>query len=141
MAGKGRLMPEKIREEALQLVPVERDSYEEDALCETVVETADIVPILLVNQASKTVKMKKGEEEGMVLPLRTLQQVKLNKKERFVKPVKAIENVVLVAPDKFNARVKNLLRANQDMVARSDNELDQTSTVKMRIYTGEHHPN
>lgn len=83
VAGKGRLMPEKkIREEVFQLVSMEGDSSEEEeiVLCKTVMEAADLVPILLVNQASKIVKMKKSEEVGRALPLRTLQRVKL--KER-----------------------------------------------------------
>lgn len=58
-----------------------------------------------------------------------------------MKPVKEIENEEVVASDRFKARVKDLLRANQDVVARSDKELGQTNTVIMRIDTGGHHIN
>lgn len=58
-----------------------------------------------------------------------------------MKPVKEIETEEVVAPDRFKARVKDLLRANQDVVARSDKELGQTSMVMMRIDTDGHHSN
>lgn len=94
--------------------------------------------MLLVNESSKTVKVKRGEEVRRALTLRTLQWMKLNKKKRCMKQVKETENEEIVAPDRFKARLKDLLRANQDVVAKSDKELDQTSTVMMRIDMGDH---
>lgn len=89
---------------------------------------------MLVNQSSKTVKMKKGDKVGRAQPLRTLQPVKLNKKERCVKPQNSIENQELVVPDRVMARIKDLLRPNQDVVHMSDKELGQNITVKMKNY-------
>lgn len=55
-----------------------------------------------------------------------------------MKPVMAKENEKVVGTDRVMARVKDLLRANQDVVPRLDEELGQTSTVKMRIDRGDH---
>lgn len=46
----------------------------------------------------------------------------------------------VVALDIFRARVGGLLRANCDVVAKSNKELGQTHTVKMRIDMGDHPP-
>lgn len=45
----------------------------EVALCEFALDAPDVVPIMLANQTNKT--MKKGEEAGKALPLRSLQRV------------------------------------------------------------------
>lgn len=135
--GRDRLVTgKKIRKEVLQ----EEESPEESeiVLCETVVEAAEIMPIQLVNQSSKTVKVKREEEARRALPLRTLQWVKLNKKKRCMKQVKETENEEIVALDRFKAILKDLLRDNQNVVAKSDKELGQTSTVMMRIDMGDH---
>lgn len=55
VSGRRRLMTgERMKEEVLQLVPIEEDSPEENevVLCETV------VPMMLANQAHKTIKIK-----------------------------------------------------------------------------------
>lgn len=67
VSGRGRLVTEEeMKKEDLQLVPIEGVDPEENevALCEMVVEAAEIVTIMLVRQASKTGRMKKGEAVG-----------------------------------------------------------------------------
>lgn len=57
VSSRGRLMTkEGIKEGVFQIVPVNRYSPEEDevALCETVVGAAEVVPIMLANQAKKS---------------------------------------------------------------------------------------
>lgn len=79
-------------------------------------EVAELMPIFLVNQTSKTVKMKKV---GGVRKGHTSEEVM------------AKENEKVLGPDRVKAKVKELLRGNQDVMARLDKELGQTSTAKM----------
>lgn len=141
---KGRLMTAKrMRKGTLQLVPVEGKGPEENeiTLCEAVVEAAELVPITIVNQAHKTIKVKRGEEMGKALPLRTLNRVKFEEKQgKHVGQPEGIADKEILAPDQFRARVGGLLRNNGDVVAKSDKELGQTHTVKMTIDTGDHPP-
>lgn len=60
------------------MVPVGEGKPEESkaVMC----ETAEVVPMLFMNKASKTVKVKKGEEAGRALPPRTMKQIRLEKK-------------------------------------------------------------
>lgn len=70
MSGESRLVTGKeVKKEILQLVPVEEKGSEENevTLHETVVDAAEILPIMLVNQASKMVRIKKGEEVGRTI--------------------------------------------------------------------------
>lgn len=45
-------------------------------MCETVVEGAEIVLIILINQDNKTVKISKGEEAGKALPIMSIKRAK-----------------------------------------------------------------
>lgn len=127
-----------MKKEILQLVPVEEKDSEENevTLHDTVVDAAEILLIMLVNQASKMMRIKKREEVGRALPLRTIQRVKLYKREeKCLKQVEGIEDEEIEAPDRFRAKVGGLLRDNHDVVAR---ELGQTHTVKMKIDMCDH---
>lgn len=52
----------KVKRGIIQLVPLEEGRPEENevVMCKTVVNAAEIVPMILVNEASRTVKVKKG---------------------------------------------------------------------------------
>lgn len=107
------------------------------ALCGTVVDAAEVVPMVLVKQSSRAVKIKKGGE----LPLRIMQRTKLDKKdEECLERVGRMEDEVIEAPDGFRARVGGFLGAGSGVVAGSDRDLGQTNTVKMKIHIGDHPP-
>lgn len=133
VSDRARLVTEgKIEKGVFQLIPIEEDNPEENkvTLCETVVKAAEVVTIMLINQAHKTIKIRKREEVGRALSLRSIQQVKFDKeRKRGSKQVGEIRDKEIVATDKFRARIGRLLRANCDVVAKSDK--GQTCTVKM----------
>lgn len=62
------------------MILVEEYSPEKDEVtfCETVVEAAEIMPIMLANQV---IKIRKGEELENALPLRSIQRLKFDKGE------------------------------------------------------------
>lgn len=127
VSDRARLVTEgKIEKGVFQLNPEENKV----TLCETVVKAAEVVTIMLINQAHKTIKIRKREEVGRALSLRSIQQVKFDKeRKRGSKQVGEIRDKEIVATDKFRARIGRLLRANCDVVAKSDK--GQTCTVKM----------
>lgn len=133
----------KVKRGIIQLVPLEEGRPEENevVMCKTVVNAAEIVPMMLVNEASRTVKVKKGEEVGRALPLRNMQRIRLDKKEKEdLKRIDGITDEEIMAPERFRAKVRDLLRANRDVVAKSDKDLAQTHSIQMRIDTGDHPP-
>lgn len=81
VSGRCRLVTKReMRKGVFQLAPAKYSPEKEEvALCETVVEAAEIVPIMVTNQANKAIKIKKGEEVGKVLPLRSIHWVKFDK--------------------------------------------------------------
>lgn len=46
------------------------------------VDAAGIVPIILLNQANKTVRIKEAKEVGRALILRNIQRVKIEKRRK-----------------------------------------------------------
>lgn len=95
------------------------------------------MPIVLANQTSKTVSIKKGEDVGRALSLSTI-QVKLDEREnRCLQQVGGIEDKEIEAADRHKARVGGLLRSNCCVVAKSDKYLGQTNPVKIKIDTGD----
>lgn len=52
--------------------------------------------------------------------------------------MREVKEKEIIAPEKFRARVGQLLRANRDVVTNSYKELGQTVTVRMKIDTGDH---
>lgn len=85
VSGRGRLVTNrKLEGKAFQIVPVGKYSPKEEevALCEVVVEGAEIGPIILNNQANKTVRISKGEEVRRGLPIRSIKRVKFDKQRK-----------------------------------------------------------
>lgn len=106
-------------------------------MCETVAKAAEIVPIMLTNLASKTVKIMKEEDVVRDLRVRFIKRVGYFKqRKRGQNQVWEIKAGELITPEKFKAKIGRLLSANCDVVASSDKELGQTHTVKMQIDTG-----
>lgn len=66
------------------MVPVEEDDSEENdtILCEVVVEAAEIVPIMSMNQASKTVEEKKRRRGRKHLAPENFAKVKIVKEQK-----------------------------------------------------------
>lgn len=67
-------MKKKSESKVFQITPVEKYSPEEEelALCQTVLEGAENLPIMLTNQANKTVKISNKEEVGKALAVRSI---------------------------------------------------------------------
>lgn len=81
MSGTSRLVTkEKVEVGIFQLTSAKKYSPLKDklALCETIVEVAEVVLIILANKPNKRIKIVKGEEVGRALPLRSIQQVKFD---------------------------------------------------------------
>lgn len=62
VSGKGRIVStEGIREAVFKLTPIEEHSTEEGEVCESVVDTTEVIPVMLANQANKVIiKEEKG---------------------------------------------------------------------------------
>lgn len=75
---------EKVEVGIFQLTSAEKYSPVKDklALCETIVEVAEVVLIILANKPNKRIKIVKGEEVGKALPLRSIQRVKFDEEGR-----------------------------------------------------------
>lgn len=65
---------EEVGESVFQLTPVEKYRHEEGeaAFCETLVNSAVVIPIMLANQENKTRSVKKAKEVGSTLILRSV---------------------------------------------------------------------
>lgn len=96
-------------------------------LCKTVVERAEVVPIVSANQDNKIIKITKGKEVRKPLQLRSIQQLKFDREERNI-PDRAgeVRDKDIIAPEKFRVRIGHLLRANCNVATNSDRELGQT---------------
>ena len=99
----------------------------------------EIIPVLIANTSSKTVKIQKGEEMGHAFPLRSVDQVQLDQKVK-ENLSKLREEEEIIVPDKYRRHIRKLLRDNKDRIANEDKELGQTQTVSMKIDTGDHPP-
>ena len=137
---EGRILNMEVEGEIHQVALVKKyeDSEEGITLCESVVQRKEIIPVLIANTSSKTVKIQKGEEMGHAFPLRSVDQVRLDQKVK-ENPGKLREEEMIV-PDKYRRDIRKLLRDNKDRIANEDKELGQTQTVSMKIDTGDHPP-
>ena len=81
---EGRIINAKLEGEIHRVAPIKEynDSKEGITLCESVVQGKEIIPVLIANTSSKTVRVQKGKEIGQPFPLCSVNQVRLDQKVR-----------------------------------------------------------
>ena len=137
---EGRILNAEVEGKIHRVAPIRKyeDSEEGITLCESVVQGREIIPVLIANTSSKTVRIQKGEEMGHAFPLHSVNQVRLDQKVK--ENLGKLREEEIIVPNKYRRDIRKLLRDNKDRIANEDKELGQTQTVSMKIDTGDHPP-
>lgn len=125
------------RELSSRIYQIAGKSDEEVSIWESILEGDKVIPMLISNTSSKTVKVKKGEKVGQASPIRNVSPVRIpGNSQRSRKATSCERKEEIVVPEKIKRRIISLLWDNNDVVA-NNKELGRTQTVKMRTDTGD----
>ena len=98
------------------------------------------LPIMLVNQTNKTIRLSKG---CVVAKLEPDQQESVRNINSIINQTNLEQldwSSDVDVPEEYKSRVVNFLKKNNDLFATKDSELGHTDTVKMKIDTQGHSP-
>ena len=98
------------------------------------------LPIMLVNQTNKTMRLSKG---CVVAKLEPVQQESVRNINSIINQTNLEQldwSSDVDVPEEYKSRVVNFLKKNNDLFATKDSELGHTDTVKMKIDTQGHSP-
>ena len=98
-------------------------------------------PVMIINNTSKTIALKKGCVIGKLSPIDEQNVVELKNLINNVTNIKQDISKDLYAPAEHKDKIKKeLIKKNKGLFASKDSELGHTDIFKMKIDTGQHLP-
>ena len=91
-----------------------------------------------MNNTNQTVTLRRGWPIAKFSEVSEISEISLEDKSKDKIDVQDLEGVDV--PDECRQEIITLLKRNKDRFASDDRQLGRTSTVKMRIDTGNHPP-